>query len=114
MQGTHTYAAGEVTAEGNFGPIDAVDAGIAARAAACDKNLQTGHKTEIHKMFGDGLGHVKVFEDSALAEGEIGKSVARFGGGRFHEGENHFQYQFYCTSLLIDLPRTKVTLPCDI
>jgi hypothetical protein len=50
-------------------------------------------------MFGDALGHVEVFQDSALTHGEVAKGVVRDVGATFHEVEKHFQYRTNCTSL---------------
>ena len=94
----HVDVPGEVAAHGYFGPFDAIDAGIATGAAACDCDFQTGDEPQVHQVFGDRMIEFQVVHDGALAYLQIGKRAARRRAALLaaeYEVENHFQFQLY-------------------
>ena len=60
--------AGQVAAHGNFGPFHAVNAGIATRTGACDRDFQAGHEAQVHEVLRHGRGEFHVAQDGALAD----------------------------------------------
>src|SRR5271165_1621461 len=88
----------ELAAHGYLRPFDPIDPGIAPRTAPFDGDFQAWHKTQVHEMFGDGMVELKLFENGALTDLEVGQcagSKIAFLLRSEYEVENHFQFHFY-------------------
>ncbi len=60
--------AGQVAPHGNFGAFHAVNAGIATRTGACDRDFQAGHETQVHEVLGHRRGELHVAQDGTLSD----------------------------------------------
>ena len=69
---------GKIAAHGDFRAVNAIDARIAAGAAAKDFHHQAGNETEVHQMFGHRWGQFQLRYDGAFADVQVGQSAPAF------------------------------------
>lgn len=62
---------GGFDAEGDFGAVDAVDAGVAARCASGCNYVAAGEEAEFHEAAAEIFGNVQRFENCGLATAEV-------------------------------------------
>jgi hypothetical protein len=90
--------AGDFAAQRYFGTFYAINSGVPSRPTALDTHFETGDKPQVHEMLGYGMVQLKIADDSAVADLEVGQQsrpgvVALFPSE--YEVENHFQFHFY-------------------
>lgn len=63
--------AGGFDAEGDFGTVNAIDAGVAARCASGCNYVAAGEEAEFHEAAAEIFGNIQRFENRGLAAAEI-------------------------------------------